>query len=65
MPNLPNVSETSYVAGFMTSKAEWSAAEARQSCTGAHRMTIRVGLTNKPKKPKALNPSNTRLRIVK
>jgi hypothetical protein len=49
----------------MTSKAEWSVAEARQSCTGAYRMTIRVSLTNKPKKPKALNPSNTRLRIVK
>jgi len=49
VPNLPNVSEHQRrcAAAFMTSKAEWSAA-ARQACTGANRMAIRVGVMNKP-----------------
>ena len=48
MPNLPNVSEhqRGCAAAFMTSKAEWSAA--RQACTRANRMAMRVGLMNKP-----------------
>ena len=50
MPNLPNVSEHQrrYAAAFTTSKAEWSAAAARQACTRANRMALRVGLINKP-----------------
>ena len=49
VPNLPNVSEHQRrcAAAFMTSKAEWSAAAARQACTGANRMAIGVGLMNK------------------
>ena len=50
VPNLPNVSEHERccAAAFMTSKAEWSAAAARQPCTRANRMALRVGLINKP-----------------
>ena len=54
VPNLPNVSEHQrrYTAGFMTSKARWSATAARQACTRVHRIAIRVGLMKKPKQPR-------------